>query len=167
MAEVTKQLCEHLSHMDASQGVQPAAVVACAPLLDRNSLPFSITEKEVVEVIRSALQVPIEPLIDTQVPDTLIPLEALMKKRAAYQPHWIPLDEKVSGTKRDSPLVVTSPIGSIQRKLSNGIRVNMISMSGEPQRVSVRLYVPGGRMRESRGKPGAVLLGARTIQEGE
>ena len=67
MAEVTKQLCEHLSHMDASQGVQPAAVVACAPLLDRNSLPFSITEKEVVEVIRSALQVPIEPLIDTQV----------------------------------------------------------------------------------------------------
>ena len=62
MAVVAKQLCEHLSHMDASSGVQPAAVIACAPLLDRNSLPFSITEKEVVEVIRNALQIPIEPL---------------------------------------------------------------------------------------------------------
>lgn len=32
---VARELCEHLSHMDVSQGVVPAAVVACAPLLDR------------------------------------------------------------------------------------------------------------------------------------
>ena len=53
-----------------------------------------------------------------------------------------------------------------QKRLANGIRVNMISMADEPQRASVRLYVPGGRMLESMTKPGAVLVGSRTIQEG-
>ena len=89
-----------------------------------------------------------------------------MKKRALNRPMWVPLDEKVSGLKNDSPLIVASPIGTVQRKLSNGVRVNLMSMSGESQRVSVRLYVPGGRMRENKSKPGGVLLGSRTIQEG-
>jgi hypothetical protein len=39
-------------------------------------------------------------------------------------------------------------------------------MDAEPQRVAVRLYVPGGRMLENKQKTGAVLLGSRTMQEG-
>lgn len=39
---VARELCEHLSHMDVSQGVVPAAVVACAPLLDRTGEAFFI-----------------------------------------------------------------------------------------------------------------------------
>ena len=42
----------------------------------------------------------------------------------------------------------------------------MLSLSAEPQRAVMRLYVPGGRMRESKKQPGAVLVGSRTIQEG-
>ena len=57
-------------------------------------------------------------------------------------------------------------MGIVQRKLQNGLRVNMVSMGDEPQRVSVRLYVPGGRMLESKTKPGSVLVGSRTVQEG-
>jgi hypothetical protein len=30
-----RRLCEHLSHPDPARGVQPAAIVACAPLVDR------------------------------------------------------------------------------------------------------------------------------------
>lgn len=57
-------------------------------------------------------------------------------------------------------------MGIVQRKLQNGLRVNMVSMGDEPQRVSVRLYVPGGRMLESRDAPASVLVGSRTVQEG-
>lgn len=35
---VAKELCEHLSHMDVSKGVMPAAVVACAPVMDRSGI---------------------------------------------------------------------------------------------------------------------------------
>jgi hypothetical protein len=31
-----RRLCEHLSHPDPARGVQPAAIVACAPLVDRS-----------------------------------------------------------------------------------------------------------------------------------
>ncbi len=33
---VAKELCEHVSHMDVTKGVMPAAVVACAPAMDRS-----------------------------------------------------------------------------------------------------------------------------------
>ena len=42
----------------------------------------------------------------------------------------------------------------------------MLSLNAEPQRAVMRLYVPGGRMRESKKQPGAVLVGSRTMQEG-
>jgi len=32
---VARELCEHLSHIEVEKGVLPAAVVACAPLVDR------------------------------------------------------------------------------------------------------------------------------------
>ena len=66
----------------------------------------------------------------------------------------------------DPPLVAVSPQGAVQRRLANGLHVNLMSQAGEPQRVSVRLLVPGGRLREDPAGPGALLLGARTLQEG-
>lgn len=44
---ICKELCEHLSHIDPLNQIKPAAIIACAPLLDRNELPFSLTEEEV------------------------------------------------------------------------------------------------------------------------
>ena len=50
--------------------------------------------------------------------------------------------------------------------LSNGIRVNILTMRAEPQKVAVRLYVPGGRMLERENEQGSLVLGTRTMQEG-
>ena len=141
MAPVVRQLCEHLSHMDASSGIQPAAVIACAPLIDRNGQSFAVTEEEVVAVIKQALAEPLEPPSDTEVPDTLITPEQMAQKRSTHPPAWSALNKKTSGGATTTS--VTSPLGTVQRQLSNGIRVNMISMPGEPQRVAVRLFVPG------------------------
>jgi predicted Zn-dependent peptidase len=42
----------------------------------------------------------------------------------------------------------------------------MVTSQGEPQKIAVRLYVPGGRMLESKDAPGALVLGTKTMQEG-
>lgn len=47
----------------------------------------------------------------------------------------------------------------MQRKLNNGLRVNLKPLSTEPQRVAVRVYVPGGRILEDVRLPGSVLVG--------
>lgn len=49
--------------------------------------------------------------------------------------------------------------GVVQRKLNNGLRVNLKPLSTEPQRVAVRVYVPGGRILEDVRLPGSVLVG--------
>jgi len=33
---IARELCEHLSHMQPEKGVKPVALIACAPLIDRN-----------------------------------------------------------------------------------------------------------------------------------
>lgn len=33
---IARELCEHLSHADPASGVVPAAVIACAPVVDRS-----------------------------------------------------------------------------------------------------------------------------------
>lgn len=159
MRIVARELCEHLSDIRPDENVRPAAIVACAPILDRNNAPFSVTDDDVAAVIADALSLPLEALEDQAVPDTLITKEEIRAKIAANPPSWVPLDGKAAAAP-------ATKLNVLQKRLSNGLRVNMFSMSEEPQRASVRLYVPGGRMLESKEKPGAVLIGARTIQEG-
>ena len=47
---VATELCEHLSHIEVEKGVLPAAVVDCAPLVDRagNSLCFAFFQSSFV-----------------------------------------------------------------------------------------------------------------------
>jgi hypothetical protein len=52
---VSRELCEHLSHMDIKNGVQPAAIVACAPVLDRTGAKFSISDSDVSAAIERGL----------------------------------------------------------------------------------------------------------------
>eukprot|EP01035_Chromulina_nebulosa_P019847 gene19847-25796_t len=157
--EVAAELCEHLSAIDPMKGVRPAAIVACAPLVDRDRNPFSITEDEVTRVIVEALSELVSPPEETIVPDTLITEGELREKVDRFPPQWVPLDGKASKFSRND-------LGVVQRRLSNGIKVNLKSLSAEPQKANIRLYVPGGRLLEDKNKPGAVLLGARTMQEG-
>ena len=156
---VARELCEHLSHIDPQGGVRPAAVVACAPVLERSGAPFTVTEEQIAEAMLEALAEPLEPLLDTPVPDTLITPEELQAKAAITPPQWAPLEGKAAKEGKNR-------LGVVQRRLSNGLRVNLMSLDAEPQRANVRLYVPGGRMLERPGQEGSVLIGARTIQEG-
>lgn len=53
IGSVARELCEHLSDIDPVKNVRPAAIVACAPLIDRQSQPFQVTEDEVLLVLLS------------------------------------------------------------------------------------------------------------------
>jgi hypothetical protein len=167
--EVAQELCEHLSHINTAAGVRPAAVIACAPTVDRDGQAFVVSDEDVAAAIAEALTEELEPLADTEVPDTLITPEQLGAKAQITPPVWTPLQGKAKA-EADAEAAAgrssTNALGVEQKRLANGIRVNMVSMDDEPQRAAVRLYVPGGRMRESRDRPGAVLIGSRTIQEG-
>merc|ERR1711871_820230 len=121
---------------------------------------FSISENEVVEAIVEGLRGPIERIEEAVVPNTLITTNELLEKISRLKPAWVspaPDVEKLSKN---------NPFGISQRLLSNGIRVNMLTMRAEPQKVAVRLYVPGGRMLERENEQGSLVLGTRTMQEG-
>lgn len=194
-------LCEHLSHLDPARGVQPAAIVACAPTMERSGAAFAVSEADLVAVLRGALLEELAPLADTPVPTTLLPADAVRDKLQREQPRFVPLEGKAqrdeaaaappakakrglvgglldgvaqaitgappaAATPTPAATVGGSTGGVVQRRLSNGIRVNMKPLDAETQRVAVRLYAPGGRVAEDKARPGAVLVGARTMQEG-
>ena len=149
--EIARELCEHLSHLRPDAGVMPAAVVACFPALDRERQRFEVTEEEVNSVITAALEEPLEALDNLIVPTTLISEEDIRQKTRSHVPTWSAIEPRTS-------------TGVVQRTLSNGIKVNLHSLKSEPQKANVRIYVPGGRVRERFS--GEVALGCRTMQEG-
>ena len=175
--EVAASLCEHLSHIRPEDGVRPAAVVACCPLVDRDGQSFDVSDSEITRLITEALSEPLDPLDEIEVPKTLIPPQVLKEKMEAAKPAFVepaPLQVGASlgpATKvyEDSAAdwkMRANKAGIQQLALNNGMRVNIVPIGGEPQRASVRLYVPGGRLMESPNSPGSVMLGSRTIQEG-
>ena len=160
---VAKELCEHLSHIQQDKNVKPAAIIACAPIYDRSGTEFCVTEEDVLKVMKEALDAEdVGPLEDTIVPDSLLTSEQLQAKASVQPPAFTPLE----GAGAQSGNNNKNSMGVVQRRLSNGLKVNLFSMSEEPQRAAIRMYVPGGRLIENKDKPGSVLIGARTIQEG-
>lgn len=133
---ISRELCEHLSHVQPEKNIKPAAVIACSPIIDRNGVPFNITDADISSTVEEALKEALEPLQDSVVPDTLITPEQLQEKTKKHMPSWVGLASKAAKEKPNR-------MGVIQKRLNNGIRVNMISQGGEPQRANVRLYVPG------------------------
>lgn len=111
--------------------------------MDRDGSSVTVTENDIADAVREALSLELEPLLDSPVPDTLIPAEVLQEKILQTSPAWVPLDGKAF---RDA----NNKIGVVQKKLNNGIRVNLKSLDTEPQRAAVRLYVPGGRLLEKK-----------------
>lgn len=167
--DVARELCEHLSHLDTSKGVQPAAVIACAPLIDRQGSSFTLSEDDINRVVTNALTAAIEPIEETKVPDTLLDDSYINDKQKFFQPRFVPLEGKASLRENPSNKNNQNNVQAIavtQKRLANGIKVNLKSLGTEPQELHMRVYVPGGRLTEARGQPGSVLLGARTMQEG-
>ena len=160
VAQVGRELCEHLSHCDPTAGVVPAAIVASCPVLDRDGQPTSaVSEAELVAAVREVLEEAVEPPQETAVPERILADEEVQRKVDALRPHWLEPNPNPS-----KPTVSREDLA--QRTLSNGLRVNLKSLVEESQEVRVRLFVPGGRLLEDPARPGAMLLAARTMQEG-
>uniref|UniRef100_A0A7S1NQ93 Uncharacterized protein n=1 Tax=Eutreptiella gymnastica TaxID=73025 RepID=A0A7S1NQ93_9EUGL len=165
---ICRELCEHLSGPDPTSGVVPSAIIACAPGLDRNGRPFQLSADAVRDVIRRAIATDIEPMVDIPVPETLFTMEELQAAAERYPPEFVEFVPKVPpgwGVPGATLGIWDPNTGVMQRRLQNGIAVNLKSMPSEPQRGTIRFAVAGGRAAESPEHPGAMTLGARTMQE--
>jgi hypothetical protein len=131
----------------------PNAIIACIPVQDRHGIKISISEDDICSAIREALNEPLLPPDDIEVPNSLLTQQDMDYKWTCCQPHFLSSPSTECAVSTD---VVT-------RTLSNGINVSFKQLAGE-NRLSVRIVVRGGRWKES--LPGSVLLGVRTMEEG-
>lgn len=107
------------------------------------------------------------PTRPAQVPDALLPDEAVEALVAARPPAYVALD----GT----PLPPGAPVytlghgGVVQMRLANGIKVNYRVTDNEPRGAMLRLVAAGGRATEGQGVgplgTGSMALGTRTLSE--
>jgi hypothetical protein len=125
----------------------------------------------VSEVIVAAVKDELEEAMEVIVPETLISNEQLQTISKGQKVDFVEFVPKRVG---EGPAEASLPVsvvkdastGVVQRLLANGIAVNIKSLDTEPQRGCIRVAVPGGRTSEPTDKPGAMLVGAKTIQEG-
>ncbi|CAM9586417.1 unnamed protein product [Ectocarpus sp. 12 AP-2014] len=182
--EVAAELCEHITLFGVPQANKPSAVVACVPTAmkvpaigpngEESTEAMELSEEDVVAAFVEGVNEEInESNNDVEVPQSFFTgreLEALMDET---KPEWVPASEYFSaedgaaGKIGKGGLFVEEPAtGTRLRRLSNGIRVNVVKQEHESQRGQVRVTLPGGRQLESILGPGVVAIGARTMQEG-
>ena len=163
---ICKELSEHLSHPVPEAGIRPSAIIACGPAIDRNGQPFKLTAEAVSGLIQDAIAEEVVPMHDIEVPESLFTAEDLAAGGA--EPQFVEFEPKApAGVPPQPPTlgVYDGVSGVMQRRLGNGIAVNLKTMNTEPQRGNIRLSVPGGRALEAADLPGVMTLGARTMQE--
>ena len=91
-------------------------------------------------------------------------VEALVSQR---RPHFVPLGgEGAPGSSTPEP---DAHSGIVQRRLSNGLRINYLHTDHEPKACMMRLIANGGKACESMGVGpdgfGAVVVGSRALSE--
>lgn len=126
---------------------------------------FELTAEE-IEAALAEPSLEVEAPEDIDVPDALVPPERVAELLASQKPHFVP----VPGRESEGPFPPADPeTGIVQRRLSNGVRVNYCSTDNEPRAAMLRLVAPGGRARESEGVgpagAGAVAVGTRALSE--
>jgi hypothetical protein len=131
-----------------------------------------LTEADIESAIGEALAHPLEPLQDTAVPDTLLTADQMRVKTRAFPPAFVPLKSLKSDAAGSGGASISSSgvsglfglrgartvggdsgnaLGVVQRELSNGMRVSLKTFDAEPQKVSMRLFVPGENTSQPRG----------------
>jgi len=159
---------------------EATAIIACVPetmsvLLDDGSYeerPFEITADDIVEVIR-AEGVAVWPEEDIVVPDSLISEADILAKEAMYAPRFTEVLPKRGNMMADGQTEVESSsrraeaLGVVQRKLSNGVKLNYRTSRNEPKAAVLRVVAEGGRSLEGlhSGGIGAVSVGTRALAE--
>lgn len=166
--QAAKELCSHITGIAGDEGGMSdgnVVAVACCPKTKDESGPDFVDEKSLVECIKEACKVEVEPEEDVVVPYSLVPEDELNKAIEQNPPKWLG-GSFTDGTPDTSPDKLTRPF--TLRRLENGIRVNVAQNPFESQRGHLRLVAPGGRDAEKRMgfKEGSMAVGARAMQEG-
>lgn len=163
MNEFIAEMCPHSmwfepagpSGMPAAPA--PNAIVACAP-----ASISDLNEETLMEALREAGREVVEPEDDIDVPATLMSDEELAVLAQDRNATW--KDMRVHPAKM-----------FMLGELSNGVLVNALKSPKRSGRCCMRVACPGGRAIEHRPEvgqiamgpmPGAVALGAATLQEG-
>ncbi|BBN04418.1 stromal processing peptidase, chloroplastic [Marchantia polymorpha subsp. ruderalis] len=143
----------------------PAAIVACVPktlhVENEGDKPFEITSDAILDAILAGLNGALSPEPELEVPKELVSPFQLAALRMMRQPSFVTVAERGTQLKH-----VDDSTGVIQRRLSNGIRVNYKLTQNEAKGGVMRLVVAGGRARETPEASGAVAVGVRTLSEG-
>ncbi|CAK9871880.1 unnamed protein product [Sphagnum jensenii] len=146
----------------------PAAIVACVPKtihveegVDAN---FDITPDAILNAISVGLNEPLASEPELEVPTELLSPVQLASLHMRWQPRFVPVTD-VAGAENLSKYS-DEATGVVQRRLSNGIRVNYKITQNEAKGGVLRLVVAGGRAQEKTGASGAVAVGVRTLSEG-
>mmetsp|Transcript_42972 Transcript_42972/g.84423 ORF Transcript_42972/g.84423 Transcript_42972/m.84423 type:complete len:677 (+) Transcript_42972:1418-3448(+) len=162
------ELCSHVTSLGSEVPMAdgPVIAIACCPRTPEEATEgHYCTEEKLVAAISAAADLPVEPNEDMHVPRTLVDDDDVAAAVAAYPPQWTPgvFSDGTPPTPADK---VTRPF--TLRRLSNGVRVGVAASPAESQRGHLRLVVPGGRDREAELglRPGSMVVGARTMQEG-
>lgn len=186
--EVAAELCEHITLFNVPQANKPSAIVACVPTAMKVPTEGSaeggspeatesmeLTEDDVIAAFNEGVNEEVhEAEQDVEVPQSFFSSDELNRLLDETKPEWIqasdyftPGPEGSGGKIGRGGLYVEEPVtGTRLRRLSNGVRVNVVKQDHESQRGQVRVTLPGGRQLESVLGKGSVAIGARTMQEG-
>ena len=122
-----------------------------------------------IEVALSEVGMEIEAREDVDVPDALLPEEAVQALVAERQPAFVPIDGSPAAAANGSMPHAPGHGGVVQLRLSNGIKVNYRRTDNEPRGAMLRLVAAGGRATEGQGAgplgTGVMALGTRTLSE--
>lgn len=165
--ELAGNLLDFIADYGQPSAPIPAAIVACVPThmhhSDTNAdVAFNISSEEIRQVMLEGLLEKLEPEPEVEVPKALISAEQLAILHEQTRPTFVAVDGKEGGPLRS----FDEATGIIQRRLSNGIRVNMKITQNEAKGGVLRLAAPGGRVQEDPTSGGAVAIGVRTLSEG-
>jgi len=166
--KAAEDLCSHILGFHDNEAGAPGvvSVVACTPKTpDGESDANYCSEDSLIQVIKDACQLEVEPEEDVHVPWTLIEPDEMHKAMAENKAEWTE-GRFTDGTPNTPADKFTRPF--TLRRLNNGIRVNIAQNDAESQRGYLRLVAPGGRDAEQRLglKAGSMSVGARAMQEG-
>ncbi|KAK9810226.1 hypothetical protein WJX72_007002 [[Myrmecia] bisecta] len=134
--------------------------------MPEGAVRWDLSAQEIADAIAEE-SLEVEAMPDIDVPTSLLPEEDLARLLEERRPHFVPLGgEGTAGPATPPPDPVT---GIVQRRLSNGVRVNMRKTKNEPRAAMLRLTCAGGRACEGEGAGpsgvGVVSIGTRTLSE--
>ncbi|GJP40170.1 hypothetical protein CLOM_g24450 [Closterium sp. NIES-68] len=135
-----------------------------------SDVAFEITPEAVRDALLAGLREDVQPEDEVEVPRTLISDAELAALQQKIQPRFVPFPPTEGNAADVAPSEwrvrqYNKETGIIQRRLSNGIRVNMKATDNEAKGGVLRLVFPGGRAKENPQAAGEVAVGVRTLSE--